>query len=210
MFLALGGERGEEVYTRLLESRNHIQISGPRVYVGWDKYLIEKGVYFFAFSHLPAHRLRLPTQTFTVTCLRDPVQRILSHYRMLLEYKLNKVPHPCMKVEGKWLGDGIDAFIRNVPDEHLLNQVFMFSKSIDPVEALDRIMSCDHVIFTEDFANGVEKLGDKLHLGLKPIHTRKTDITVDIKEHHLDALQERLKPEVDMYNTLRKNLATGY
>ena len=46
------GSEGEEinsVYKRLLDSKNHRTISNQKVFVGWNKYLIERGNYHYAF-----------------------------------------------------------------------------------------------------------------------------------------------------------------
>ena len=66
-FLALGGEEGCKVYEKLPQTRTLRIISQGKIFVGWNKGLIESGNYFYAFSHIPQHQLALPDNTFTFT-----------------------------------------------------------------------------------------------------------------------------------------------
>jgi len=77
--------------------------------------LIEEGSYYYAFSHIPLHQLRLPKETFTITCFRDPIKRIISHYNMLVHYRDNNIYHSCMKIEGHWLGNSVLDFVERRP-----------------------------------------------------------------------------------------------
>ena len=79
-------------------------------YIGWNKPVINAGNWFYGFSHIPYHQLELPANTYRITVFRDPVERIISHYRMVKGFKEKGIAHPRMKVEGKWLGDSFDDF----------------------------------------------------------------------------------------------------
>ena len=125
IFLGLGGEDGKDVYTKLAKTPNHRVKSDDQLFVGWNKKLIESGNYFYAFSHIPKHKLILPNNTFTITFLRDPVKRVISHYKMLYYYQVNSINHPCMKTEGAWLGECFQDFLERIPYEHLLNQLYI-------------------------------------------------------------------------------------
>ena len=46
---------------------------------------------------------------------------------MLKDFQANNIDHPCMITEGKWLGECFDDFLKRIPQEHLLNQLYMFS-----------------------------------------------------------------------------------
>jgi len=213
ILLSQGGEDREEVYRRLSEDKNHRIISNDKVFVGWNKKLIEQGYYYYAFSHMLKHQLRLPEGTFTITCLRDPVKRVLSHYKMLLEFKVNNIVHPCMKIEGEWLGNSFNDFLTNIPTEHLLNQLYMFSKNFDLNEAFDNIVGCSHFFFTEQFSLGVSQLSSKLGIELKPLHIRKTSIDVNFSRVDIDRLRSMLEAEYVLFDKLKRvrlNLFDGY
>ena len=47
-----------------------------KVFCGWNKYNIESGKYFYAWSHIPFHEIDLPQNTFTITTLRVCISNI--------------------------------------------------------------------------------------------------------------------------------------
>ena len=80
MFLSLSGEDSKSLYSQLCRTRENRILSNGLIYVGWNTRHINKGNYFYGFSHTPLHKLDLPNETFTVSCFRDPVRRVVSHY----------------------------------------------------------------------------------------------------------------------------------
>ena len=203
MFLALGGEPPEDVYRRLNADTTRPAVSGGRVFCRHEA-LIERGEYFYAFSHTPAHALRLPPGTFTLTCLRDPVERVLSYYRMLLYYQVNNIAHPCMKTESAYLGESFSDFLTRVPPSVLLNQLYMFSERLDVEEAFGRITHCSHWILLEEFDAGVRRLSEKLGIDLRPIHVRKSPLEVAVDERDRQRLRCLLEPEYRLLDRLRR------
>jgi len=99
MFLSLSGEGPRELYDRLVRTPDHRVVRNGLIYVGWNVRLLNRGSYFYGFSHTPLHQLSLPSGTFTVSCFRDPVKRVISHYNMLMEMKLSGKSHPCLVSE---------------------------------------------------------------------------------------------------------------
>lgn len=195
MFLSLGQSGSESLYDELVESSSHRLLRKGKIFVGWNARLINKGNYYYAFSHEPFHSINLPDDTFTITCFRDPVKRVVSHYNMLMNYSVNNVPHPCMEIEGKWLGTSFDDFIENIPPEHLLNQLYMFSANFNVEEAFEKIKRVSHCLFTENFQAGVDGLNAKLGLDLKPVHIRKSSYNAAIPEDSIALLREKLDKE---------------
>jgi len=208
MFLALGGEDPRHVYGRLAGRDVKVRetISNDKIFVGWDKRLIQQGRYFYAFSHLARHQLRLPEGTFTVTCLRDPAERVLSLYREFLEYKINDVDHPCRTYSDKWLGNSFADFLNNIPKDELLQQLYMFSRQMQVTEALDGILSCSHILRNENFSVDCDVLSRKLQIDLQPMHIRRTSIKTDIDQGQLDRLRDLLEPEYRLLEHLQPHL----
>lgn len=203
MFLSLSGKDSNVLYTQLSRTPGHRLICNGRIYVGWNVKLINKGNYFYAFSHTPIHQLSLPAGTFTVTCFRDPVKRIVSHYNMLMDFQANKIDHPCMATEGKWLGEGLDNFLNNIPKEHLLNQLYMFSNNFNINEAVNNVQQLSHYFFSDQFDKGVNSLNMKTALNLESIHIRKANYQSQISEHDLGKLREMLDKEYKFLYSIR-------
>ena len=141
----------QKIYSSAAASNGQASHNG-KVFVGWNAKLINSGNYFYAWSHIPFHKLNLPSETFILTTLRDPVERVMSHYRMIYGYYKNQVNHPCMRTEGKWLGDSrtIIEFIDNMPKEHLMAQLYHYSESFSVEEALDALSNVNFISNVED------------------------------------------------------------
>ena len=202
--LSIGGEPGKVVYDRLAKDPNHRTISGTYAFVGWSKPLIEQGLYHFAFSHAAAHELELSAGTFTITCLRDPIKRLISHYQMLREFIDTNTPHPCLKVEGPWVGRSFSDFLDAIPRDHCLRQLYMFSRAFNPQEAIERVRACGFYFFTEKFAEGMTALGAKLQIDLPLMHARPTRRQDEITEAERDKAREILADEYVMIDALRQ------
>ena len=201
MFLLLADEHRSDLYEDLGNNLIHRVIAEPYVFVGWNAGLIEKGAYSFAFSHIPEHSINIPDNTYKFTCLRDPVERIVSHYKMVKNYVENNIPHPMIRRESEWLGENIIDFVQNMPDEHLFNQLYMFSSNINVEEALEKLASLDRVLMTESLALGVDALANDLLLTLQPQHVRRAKNKVSMTASELEILRETLDNE---YNLLHK------
>lgn len=208
IFLSLSGGDPSSLYNQLSNTPDHRLIYNQKVYVGWNVRYINRGNYFYAFSHTPLYKLKLPEKTFTITCFRDPISRVLSHYNMLMDYSINKIKHPCMKIEGKWLGNSFDDFLKHIPKEHLCNQLYMFSDRYNVDEAIERVKTLSQFIFTERFNTGIDEINKKLKLNIKPLHIRKRSYSAKISENCIVNLREKLDNEYVFLNRIKDNYRT--
>jgi hypothetical protein len=208
MLFTLANECGSDIYQELVHSALPRVVKNDKVFVAWSKHLINKGNYFYGFSHIPAHELDLPEDTFTFTVIRDPVKRVTSHYKMIMEYKVLGKYSGKMERESKWFVNNFSDFYSNMPRKDLLRQLYMFSKSFDVNEAYDRIINCSHFFLTENFSQGVELLSQKLEIPLKPVHARKTsnELEENIGYEDIESLKVKLKPEIELYEKLKAYL----
>lgn len=206
LFLSLSGQPGSKVYHSLAESRHHRLIINDSVFVGWNKKLIEGGRYTYAFSHIPSHELALPKDTFTFTCLRDPVSRIISHYKMLQEYAESNKPHQSFNRERDWLGSSFADFLSNIPRENLLAQLYMFSNTFDINEAYQFIKNCSTFFTLATFDDGIAELNQQLNLDLSRLHARKSISNFHPSQRDMERLRELLSPEIELYHQLSESI----
>jgi hypothetical protein len=203
-FLALRAVDRVRSYYQLAGALDNRIIIKDLVYVGWNTSLLEKGDYFFGFSHNPSHQIKLPNKTFTITIIRDPVRRLISYYQMLLTWKKENSQHPEFKRRGEWLGENFRDFLQNISDEYLLAQLYMFSRKYKVSEAYRNIIDCSSFYFTENFNKGVADLSMELALKLKPIHAAKSVVKASINKKDLKMLEQLLEPEIGLYKKLKK------
>jgi Sulfotransferase family len=203
MFLALTGGDGQSNYRELNSSLNHRIIDHDKVFLGWNPRLINQGHYFYAFSHLPAHQLTLPPNTFTITCLRDPIKRLTSLFNMLKEQQDEGGTHPGFKFQKPYLRESFFEFVQAVPEEERYNQLYMFSRDLDIKEAVDNIKQCNVYFFSDTFNEGIETINKKLGLRLTPIHLRAGRHSETLDAIAIKKLKKMLEPEYELIDTLR-------
>ncbi len=141
--------------------------------------MIERGAFFFGFSHTPFHLMQIPADTYTFALFRDPVERVLSHYKMLLAEQTVSEKHPSFFDEEAWLGNSFSDFVERMPREHLCNQLFMFSRDFSTTEALENIKRVTNVRLLPDIGNLVEDINEEFGLALRPMHVRPAAITFE-------------------------------
>lgn len=195
MFLSVSGIPHELIRQQLIAAPRHRIVHSGYVFVGWNRDLINKGDYYYGFSHIPLHELNIPPKTFTLTCFRDPAKRLLSHYKMLMGYRINNVDHPCMLEEGQWLGTSFREFLNRIPREHLLNQLYMFSSRFDINEAVEAVRGLSHYMFTETLNQGIAKLNERLSMELIPFHSHKSNYQFKVSDSDFAYLTKLLEEE---------------
>lgn len=199
----------QEFYRSLALKANQRKIKNNKVFVGWNVKLINEGDFSYAFSHTPFHQLNLPSHVRTFTCLRDPAKRVISHYNMLRYFQLNEVAHPCMKVEGNWLGNSFDDFLDRIPKEHLMNQLYMFSESMNVEDALNNLRSLDKIIYTEQLDRGLLELEKFTQWKLPVSNQKKYSHKEDITAEQLEKLKKLLAAEYQLMELLAKEHLTS-
>ena len=207
-FLALGGEDPSAVERRISTSLLSRTRSG-RYVATCGRGTLQQGDYFFGWSHMAGHHLRLPSQTFTIALLRDPVARVLSYYRYLVAGDVghSSAVWRVQNDERAMAGESFSDFLRNIPDELLLNQLYMFSAHFSVSEAADRILECSAIMMTETYERDLHDLALALGLALGYRRERITALTkAPVEEDELGALRDRLAAE---YELLEKLGASG-
>jgi hypothetical protein len=210
-FLALGGEDPSAIESRISSSLLSRTTSGRYVFT-CGRGTLRQGDYFFGWSHMAGHRIQLPKRTFTIALLRDPVARVLSYYRYLVagDSVGDDMAWRVQDDERALVGGNLSDFLKNMPDELLLNQMYMFSPRLDISEAADRILACSAIMMTETFESDLGKLATTLGLPLEYRRERVTTLTkAPVDEQQLDALRDRLAIEYELLDLLEASGRIG-
>lgn len=173
------------------------------VFVGNDRAAIARGDWFFGTSHIPAHRLDMPPGTFTVTVLRDPLRRFVSYFQYLHFLDTTGTRDNTPEWEREATRGGFADFVARVPEEHRQRQLFMFSRSFSVDQAFATASRVDAVLFTEDFADGVERLGQRLELDLPVCEERRFPHLAVIDPGDVDAAREVFRAEQAFIDAMR-------
>ena len=203
-FLALGGEDPTAVERRIYSSLLSRTRSG-RYVVTCGRGTVQQEDYFFGWSHQAGHRVRLPSRTFTIALLRDPVARALSYYRYLVagDATQHDMVWRVQDNERALAGESFSDFLKNVPAELLLNQLYMFSRRFDASEAVERILECSAIMTTETYERDLHHLASTLGLALEYRRDRVTAFAkAPVEEKELAALRDRLAAEYEMLEKL--------
>lgn len=209
-FLATQTDDPVGAYERLAGRCRRTMRCGRMVVAGWCPKVLERGDHDFGFGHRATHEMRLPPRTLEVTCVRDPAERLLSHYRMLLGYRAVGSGHPCMRTEAEWLGDGFSDFLDNLPPRHLLNQLFMFSEALCPEEGAERLARCDVVLEHDDLPAGVGALSRRCGLALPLVRANVSAAPFAPSAAERSRLRDMLEPEYAMLGLWRQRAGSRF
>jgi len=192
-FRSLSSDLSEYEYDFL--NRNGWVAHDNYVYVSHNRFLIERGYYFAGDSHIPMHEIDVPANSFTVTILRDPAERVISHYRMLQHWRNKDVRHPARAVEDSFLGDKFSDFLKRIPREHLLRQIYMFSKNFSVDEALENLHKVNFLMLTENYPEHLSCLGMFLGMPLKIFSKGSGRGPVTLSSGDRELLNKAVAPE---------------
>jgi hypothetical protein len=186
------------------QSRTKIYEKGKLRFVGANREALESGNFFYGFSHFPAHKLQLLPSTFTIVLLRNPVQRIISHYRMVLNYASSGVNRDWVPRESKWLGRSIGEFCRNMPRERLHAQLYMFSSSFNVTEASKAVGKCNFVMLNDTYEKSLHGLSRTLGLPLQMRHSHHIEQRFNASDAEVGALVDIMEPELRFLENARR------
>jgi hypothetical protein len=190
-----------ELMGRLWAARRHRMLLGGKLFVAGEKKLIEKGEYFYAQSHMAMHEFQVPRNTLTATFLRDPVERVISHYKSLrvAREKNNNL----MKKEGHWLGNDFSQFLEKIPREHLQRQLYTFSAAFDRDEAMRNLGKIDLVLFNDRRSDGLATFSRMIGIEIRNIHAHRTEDSFVPNPEEVELLESRMASEIDFYRAAR-------
>lgn len=175
-----------------------VEIQGKRI-VPWDPRPTPP--FYFSWSHMPQVCCELPEHTFTVTMLRDPIERFASMHEYMEKYRdwdpLPLTIGPYMK----WLGNNLVETAMKFPPSHRLAMVHHFSRENNPVEAAENIRGLDFWFRLENIGEGFKQLGKKLGLAFPTLHVGN-EYRSTLSEEDRDQLSDLFLPEFQLLELL--------
>jgi hypothetical protein len=84
----------------------------------------------------------------------------------------------------------------------------MFSKAFEVRPAVERVLGCSSVMFTESFDAGLSSLAGQLSLSLAPRRDRAATATAELRASERDRLRELLDPEYELVSAVRAELGS--
>ena len=124
-------------------------------------------------------------EVFTITAIREPIERLLSHFRMLVQFALKEEPHrpnggmdspddwetwlnlphlaflPAKALHEKITPETFDYFLNHYPDQWRIHQLHFYSPDGDPDEAYNNIIKNTQIILTEKIQEGLDSFAKK-------------------------------------------------
>jgi len=206
MFFETSKISGSKIFESIRNNQDKTYKINDLVFVGANKKKLESGDFFYGYSHFPFHEINIPKNTYTFTVFRDPIDRVISHYKMLRKYVNENRTYEWLNNEKDWLGDSFEDFIEKLPKERLLNQLYMFSKNFEVEEALQNIKSLDRYFFLKQMNSISNILFEDLSLQLSPKHVRAISTDFQIDELTNIRLKELLKDEYKLLSEINANI----
>jgi hypothetical protein len=177
---------------------------GDYTFVANNVALINEGRFNMGWSHRPSYVARPPLdRTYRVTVLRDPVERVVSLYRYLSDasadesYTLKAPPQERLRTR-----EGYDRFLEQLPQAHLLNQLYTFSERGEVDEAVAELQTLHMILRTEHLQEDSAKLGAVLG---RPIHVgqeRVSRLRFELSPGQWERTRHMTDPEYQLLDQL--------
>ncbi len=204
MFYSLNSNDPSDVSETIRQSKSKIILLNGNKYVGANMEELRKSDYFYGFSHFPVHMYKPDINVFTIVIFRDPIERLVSHYNMVVGMISHGIDRPWLNVESRWLGESIVDFAKNMPSEKLLNQLYTFSEEMDVGEAVENVRNVSHIIFNDDYPAGIKSLSIKLGFALEERHSHLALVSSPISKNQKNMLKIMLRKEYEFIEELRR------
>lgn len=165
--------------------------------------LLEKGNYHYGCTHIPSWKIRIPSDTFTISIFRNPIRRVISHYNDIKGKVERGEKHSFLREESQFLGSSFTDFVDNLPPEKLQSQLYNFSKDYDLDEAVKKIKSLNLILTLEDISNGIQEINNRLGIGLQIVKKNKSESFNHPSTDEINYLSSKITQEIDLFEKLK-------
>ena len=165
-------------------------------------------------SHTPYKAIKFPTiDIFTITSIRNPIDRILSIYKeSILEIsgdydKTLRCCHNGLQRLPEYKSKDIIEFCHKIPEQTVFGQTyFLNNDDKNPDNAIDILKKINHVLILENLKNDLNDLSQKINMDLPCVHVgmTTTDNSKYINESQYKELEKMLESEIYFYNKVKE------
>lgn len=180
-------------------NRGNYFIKDFSIFMGGNLDLINKNEFHIATTHLPAHALNIKDDTFTFTILREPVERFISHYKMLKQMIECNSNHGCLKEERFYYDDCIVKCALKMPINHRHAQLFSFSKEMNIKSAINRLNNLTIFDTIENYNFCIKYINEEFKWKIPVLHSRK-GCQVILAPKKILQLKDIFQDEISFYN----------
>ena len=149
---------------------------------------------------------------YTTTVIREPTERLLSHYKMLMQNRMlfrKMPPHRHARRssdDANWPGENFESFLDKFPNEWRIHQLYFYSETGDVNEAFDNVIKNTQIVLSEEREEGLRRLAiktgndPKVFTDVEPPDWQTTkSIKFKPSEYELACIKDVLKDEYVLY-----------
>jgi len=208
---AVNPENWYEYRQKMEVSLSRRTIFCDKVFLAGNKVHIKQGYYYYSSTHKSIEVYPILPGTFSITGFRDPVERVISYYKMLKHYQgLPKNDKRAHVAEIAHLGNDFSDFLKHLPKTRLLRQLFIFSERMDIEEALSRIRKMSFIYFLETFKEDMRVLFQRLDLNEPNFHRdMQSQYEFSVTADERTQLRELMEPEYQLLEQVKQIKLSG-
>lgn len=199
-------EKDPPPYAQIVIAEDHILERDGIIYRGWAADL-SQSEFFYAFSHLSLDDVVLPNNAIVFTVLRNPVERVVSHYSELEGWYVDGLAYN-YTVDGSywksWMADGFAGYLESIPQTELMNHLHVYGGLREPQLAMDRLGEMEFVLFNDQLDRGFPRFCERLGLRLELPRIRVQKRRYSPGAGDLELLCEKIAPEIEFYEEARR------
>lgn len=160
----------------------------------------------YGYAHERVKDVKLPNNTFTITCVRDPYTRLISRYKQLYYLaKENKLGPPHRTDGLDKLYDGIlkfgfKRFIERCPKHEIQHQLFMFNGDIEFIKN-----NIHFVMRQERLDEDIKKLSNILGIDINLGNHKRYNVDVPLTKDDKKLAKKLVEEETEFINKLKKS-----
>lgn len=181
-----------------------VNIKG-KVFTDHNIHLINKGHFYFAWSHYSYQEIKIPKNTFTFTSIREPSERLISYFNFLNGAYLNQENKNFNNIKHliKSFDNDFDLFLENLDQRYKYSQLYTFSNRLNIEEAIDNIKKLDFITLDSNF----EYLNKVIlkNFGFLP-EIKNENVSIKYYENTIKDLTKEIKLEYEFYNYIKNNI----